>query len=121
MTRVTRAPVRPASEAAQIMERFAIAVALVDHEALQALLTDDVRWQQIGRQPVVGARSVVAILDRFGPATSIALHHVIADGHTGAVDGEVVLGKTRGFCHTVELDDDGRRVRAFTTYLVVAA
>ncbi len=41
-------------------------------------------------------------------------------GSTGAVDGVARLGgKSRAFCHVAELD--GGRVRAFTTWLVVAA
>lgn len=124
MTRAPHAPWRSVHPSAAVVEAFAVAVARVDHAALQTLLTDDVRWVQVGRQPVVGRDAVLKVLDRYGPASSITLHHVVADGRVGAVDGEVVLGKHRGFCHVVELDavsdDGGARVRAFTTYLVVA-
>ena len=115
-------PHRSAHASAAVVEAFAIAVARVDHAALQTLLTDDVRWLQIGRQPVTGRDAVLKVLDRYGPASSITLRHVVCDGHAGAVDGEVVLGRPRGFCHVVEFDAaadaGGARIRAFTTYLV---
>lgn len=119
MTHVTHAHHRAATPSAIVVETFAIAVARVDHAALHGLLTDDVRWLQVGRQPVVGRDAVLKVLDRYGPAMMLSIHHVVTDGRGGAVDGEVELGRHRGFCHVVELDDTGARVRAFTTYLVV--
>jgi len=115
-------PHRSAHASAAVVEAFALAVAHIDHAALQTLLTDDVRWVQIGRQPVTGRDAVLKVLDRYGPASSIRLRHVVCDDRVGAVDGEVVLGRPRGFCHVVEFDaaadDGGARIRAFTTYLV---
>jgi hypothetical protein len=118
MTQVTHAQHRAATPSAVVVEAFAVAVARVDHAALHGLLTDDVRWRQVGRRPVVGKDAVLKVLDRYGPATSLTIHHIVSDGCSGAVDGEVELGRHRAFCHVVEFDDDGARVKAFTTYLV---
>lgn len=101
---------------------LATAIGAVDATALSSLLDVDVRWLQVGRQPVVGRDAVIKVLDRYGAASSLEIHHVVADARRGVVDGVAVLGgKARGFCHVAELSDDGTQVCAFTTYLVIAA
>jgi hypothetical protein len=101
---------------------LARAMSSVDETALISLLAVDVRWLQVGRQPVVGRDAVIKVLERYGAASSLEVHHVVADARRGVVDGVAVLGgKARGFCHVAELSDDGTQVCAFTTYLVIAA
>ena len=101
---------------------LATAIGAVDATALSSLLDVDVRWLQVGRQPVVGRDAVIKVLERYGAAPSLAIHHVVADARRGVVDGVAVLGgKVRGFCHVAELNDDGTQVCALTTYLVNAA
>jgi hypothetical protein len=101
---------------------LAFAIGSIDETTLVSLLDVDVRWLQVGRQPVVGRDAVIKVLERYGAASSLVVHHVVADARRGVVDGVAVLGgKARGFCHVAELNDDGTQVCALTTYLVNAA
>jgi hypothetical protein len=100
---------------------LAHAIGAVDEAALTSLLDADVRWLQVGRQPVVGRDAVLKVLRRSGAASSLKVNHVVSEGQRTVVDGEAVLGgKPRGFCHIAELSDDGMRVCVLTTYLVTA-
>lgn len=100
---------------------LAHAIGAVDETALTSLLDADVRWLQVGRQPVVGRDAVLKVLHRYGAASWLKVHHVVSEGQRAVVNGEAVLGgKPRGFCHIAELSDDGTRVCALTTYLVTA-
>ncbi len=90
---------------------LAQAIGAVDEAALTSLLDADVRWLQVGRQPVAGRDAVLKVLQRYGAASWLKVHHVVCEGQRAVVDGEVVLGgKPRGFCHLAELSDDGTRV-----------
>lgn len=98
---------------------LAHAIGAVDEAVLTSLLDADVRWMQVGRQPVVGRDAMLKVLHRFGAASWLKVHHVVCEDRRAVVDGEVVLGdKPRGFCHIAEFNDDGTQVRALTTYLV---
>lgn len=78
------------AEAASLLESLARAIGVVEHDRLRALLAPDVRWVQVGRRPVVGVEAVLAVLDRYGPATALELGRVVADERAGAVTGVAV-------------------------------
>lgn len=103
------------------MTSLAQAIGAIDDAVLTSLLDPDVRWLQVGREPVVGRDAVLKVLHRYGAASWLKVRHVVSEGQRAVVDGEVLLGgKPRGFCHIAEFSDDGARVVALTTYLVAA-
>lgn len=104
----------------QLLQDFAIAVARADAARLLALVTEDVCWRPVGRQPVSGAPGVCKALTRNGPASRVTIDHVVSHGRAGAVDGVVEFGpKRRAFCFVIDFNSaTGGAVSSVTSYSV---
>lgn len=120
MTRIKKRKEFGSSAKIQLLEEFTAALARAHLAKISDMVSADVTWQSIGRQPVAGRDAVCKAMTRYGPATAVEIDHVVADGRGGAVDGFVEFGaKRRAFCHVFEFGGaKGSSIRAITTYSI---
>jgi hypothetical protein len=102
----------------RLLQELVIAMARADLGEIEALVSQEVRWLVPGNKPVVGAKAFCKAVTRHGPATRLALAHVVSHGRSGTVDGVVEFGgKSRAFCHVFEFGSaKGTDVKSITTY-----
>jgi hypothetical protein len=100
-----------------------VAFAHADAPRIEDLVTSDVRWLPVGREPVLGAPAFCDAMTRYGPATVVSIEHVICHGNAGAVNGVVEYGrKRRAFCYVVEFSSaKGAKIREITSFSVALA
>jgi hypothetical protein len=120
MTEITRSENCGNSPKGLLLQDLTVAFARADALRIEDLVTSDVRWLPVGGQPVLGAAAFCNAITRYGPASAVAIEHVITHGNAGAVNGVVEYGrKRRAFCYIVEFSSaKGSKVREITSYSV---
>jgi hypothetical protein len=120
MTDITISSGCGASRTDKLLESFVVALAHADRVRMYDLLTDDVTWQQIGSQPVVGREAVCRAITRYGPASAVQIEHIVSNARSGAVNGVVEFRrKQRAFCHVFELQGTKEtRISAICAYSI---
>ena len=106
-----------------LLESLTIALATRDTRFLNGVVTEDVRWNVVGRRVVEGKRALVDAIDETGrrdAVTRVAIDHVLSHGRAGAVDGTMRIGKrTVAFCNVYEFGSaKGTTVKAITTFAI---
>ena len=103
---------------------FVIAAANGDAREIDEKVTDDVRWNVLGRCSWDGRQQVLAELQRLGDSalTELAIDTVVTHGYDGAADGLLTFadGRTRSFCHivTFRASTNNSPIKAIRTYEV---
>lgn len=105
------------------LQSLAVALASGDVQYILAGVTEDVRWNIIGREYIQGKGELTAALERMKTtrAVEITIHHVTSHGRAGAVNGTLLLqdGRTRAFCDVYEFSGaKGSSVREITSYVI---
>jgi hypothetical protein len=123
MTKVVRSRDCGNSPKNTLLEDLTIALAKRDTRFLIGVVTEDVRWNVVGRRVVEGRRALVEAIDETGrrdTVTKIAIDHVVSHGRAGAVDGTMQVAKrTVAYCNIYEFDSaKGTSVRTITTYAI---
>ena len=106
------------------VEDLTIALAKRDARALDAKLTNDVRWTLAGGSTVHGKPALNEALAGGEPIARLTIAHVVTHGRAGAVNGtlEDAQGRIRDFCNVYEFGSaKGDSVGAITAYLVERA
>ena len=105
-----------------LVEALTIALAKRDARALDAALTEDVRWHVAGRAAVSGRAALDAALAAEPAIATLTIAHVISHGRAGAVNGsfEDANGAFE-FCNVYEFASaKGDRVKAVTAYRIAS-
>jgi len=103
---------------------FVIAAAKGDAQEIDDKITNDVRWNVLGRCSWDGRQQVLAELQNFGDSTltELVINTVVTHGYDGAVDGLLTFadGGTRSFCHifTFRASTNNSPIKAIRTYEV---
>ena len=120
MTKILRSKDCGNSPKNQLLQDLTIAMAKADTSTARELVTGDIEWTPIGRQPVPGVDAFCRAFSRYGPATKLTIEHVISHGKSGAVNGVVEWGNNRrAFCHVYEFSNaKGTAVRSLTSYSI---
>jgi hypothetical protein len=104
----------------RLLQELTIAMARGDTQRVRELVSDDVHWLAIGRQPVHGVDAFCKWISRYGAASRLTIEHVVSHGRSGAVNGVVSFGeKSRAFCHMYEFASaKGTSVKSLTSYTI---
>ena len=123
MTKILRSRDCGNSPKNTLLEDLTIALAKRDTRFLMGVLTEDVRWNVVGRRVVEGRRALVEAIDESGrrdTVAKIAIAHVVSHGRAGAVDGTMQIAKrTVAFCNIYDFGSaKGTTVKTITTYAI---
>jgi hypothetical protein len=120
MTEIRRSKDCGNSPKNQLLQNLVLAFARADVSQISELVTSDVRWLPVGRNPVSGAEAIAKAITHYGPATRITIDHVISHGKAGAVNGVIEFGRERrAFCYVFEFGSaKGSNVCGITSYSV---
>ena len=103
---------------------FVIAAVNGDAAQIDEKITDDVRWNVLGRCSWEGRQQVLAQLQDFGGSSlsELVINTVVTHGYDGAVDGLLTFtdGGSRSFCHifTFRSSTNNSPIKAIRTYEV---
>jgi hypothetical protein len=101
---------------------FVVAVANGGDAAIGDNVTEDVRWEMLGRERWDGRHQVLAELRKFGGPglAELIINVIVTHGYDGAVDGLLVFedGRKLAFCHivTFRASTNNAPVKAIRTY-----
>jgi predicted ester cyclase len=82
-------------------------------EAVAEHMSDDIVFDVVGRERIVGKEAFRTALDRMagaGPAVELHIHNIITHGRTAALNGTVTManGRRYGFCDVYGFAGAGR-------------
>ena len=108
------------------VEKLSIALALGDSAVVLEAVSEDIRWDRIGKPPLQGKEALALALGQVAsqPLDDLVILHAISHGRDGAVNGTIKLrnGGKRAFCHVIEFSSaKGASVRLITSYFVDTA
>lgn len=103
---------------------FNIAFAHQDIAAILDCVTDDVRWNRVGKGRTEGKGAFASALEEMsGPAVSrMVIENIITHGNVGAANGTVTFadGKTFAFCDVYRFGSFRKtaRIKEVTSYVI---
>ena len=105
------------------LKNLTIAFAKRDSKFILDNVTDDVRWNIIGKKLIQGKDDFAAAMDlmKTDKAVEISIHHIATHGKSGFVNGTVksTNGKTSTFCDVYEFSNaKGTAVREIKSYVI---
>jgi hypothetical protein len=103
-----------------LLQDIAIAFVKRDAEFLSKHLTDDIRWDLVGRGVVEGLAPLLQALDKTDDVTQLTIEHVMSHGRVGAVNGTVQhRDSTAEFCDVFEFANaKAERVKTIRSYAI---
>jgi hypothetical protein len=105
------------------VQKVTVALAKGDSKSILSNVTDDLRWNMIGRQVIEGKARAAQSLDEMkkDPVEILTIQHIATHGKAGAVNGTIRLrsGGLCGFCHMYEFSNSkGSAIKEITSYVI---
>ncbi len=103
------------------LQKLTIAFAKVEAPIILDSITEDFRWNLVGRPLVQGKAEFAKVLAQMSTATELTILHVATHGKAGAVNGILKMksGKVFSFCDVYEFASaKGTRVKEITAYVI---
>ena len=105
------------------LQDMTIAFARGDAEFILSRVTEDIRWELVGKRIVQGIASLAEALEEENPEETVELtiQHAATHGRAGAVNGMLYLknGGKLAFCHVFEFNGaKATLVKDITSYVI---
>ncbi|WP_042478931.1 nuclear transport factor 2-like protein [Bacillus ndiopicus] len=108
----------------QFLKEFNIAFAKNDLSFVSDNITDDFRWNKIGKEQIQGKESVIEVLKQLqnSKVTELHINKIITHGYDGSVNGAIQLEnkQTYSFCHvfTFASSRNNSKIKECLSYII---
>jgi hypothetical protein len=105
------------------LQKLTVAFARDNTRRRLGSVSDDIRWDIVGKQSLQGTQAFARALARVAEeqAAVLTIHQIASHGRAGAVNGTLKMkdGSTRAFCDVYEFANaKGDRVKEITSYII---